>query len=57
MKTFWNNRAGNVSLTVAIDLPLLAGSAAVVTQYSQLLNRRSALQQAADSARWRPLSS
>jgi Flp pilus assembly protein TadG len=34
----------------AVGLPLILGAGAVGTQYSQLVNRRSALQQAADSA-------
>lgn len=49
MGTFWKNTAGNVGLVFGIAVPLLATSAAVAIQYSQLASRRSALQQAADS--------
>ena len=49
MRTFWKNTAGNVGLLFGVALPLVATSAAVAVQYSQLASRRSALQQAADS--------
>jgi hypothetical protein len=49
MRSFWKNTAGNVGLLFGIGLPLVATSAAVAVQYSQLASRRSALQQAADS--------
>ncbi len=49
MKRFWKNCTGNVTLMAAVALPVLLGGAAVATQYSQLLTRRSELQQAADS--------
>jgi Flp pilus assembly protein TadG len=49
MRSFWKNTAGNVGLLFGIALPVLATSAAVAVQYSQLASRRSALQQAADS--------
>ncbi len=50
MSKFWKDCGGNVALLLGLGLPLLAGSAAIATQYSQLAARRSELQQAADSA-------
>ena len=50
MRSFWKDCTGSIGLLVGLGLPLLAVSAAVATQYSQLVNRHSALQQAADSA-------
>ena len=50
MRRFWADRAANTTVLFAFGLPLLLGGAAVATQYGQLLNRRSVLQQAADSA-------
>jgi Flp pilus assembly protein TadG len=50
MRSFWADRAGNTAVLFAVGLPLVAAAGAVGTQYSQLLNRRSALQQAADGA-------
>ena len=50
MRSFWADRAGNTAVMFAIGLPLILGAGAAGTQYSQLVNRRSALQQAADSA-------
>jgi Flp pilus assembly protein TadG len=50
MRSFWANRAGNTAVLFAVGLPLVATAGAIGTQYSQLLNRRSALQQAADGA-------
>ena len=50
MRSFWTNRAGNTAVLFAVGLPLVATAGAIGTQYSQLVNRRSALQQAADSA-------
>jgi hypothetical protein len=50
MRSFWADRAGNTAVLFAVGLPVILAAGAVGTQYSQLVNRRSALQQAADSA-------
>jgi Flp pilus assembly protein TadG len=50
MRSFWADRAGNSAVLFAVGLPVILAAGAVGTQYSQLVNRRSALQQAADSA-------
>ncbi|MEA2840678.1 MAG: hypothetical protein QOF41_2008 [Methylobacteriaceae bacterium] len=47
---FWADKQGSVGLLFGVAFPVLVGAAAVGNEYTHIANRRSNLQQAADSA-------